>query len=234
MYSAKNKHFPMNIAAFIDHTILKQTTTLAEIDKICAEAAEYGFAAVCIPTVYTAYAAKKLKGKGVKLATVVGFPFGYTYEEVKAVEAEKALKDGANEIDMVINITALKNGDWTSLKEEAKAVASVVQEHGASLKVIIESGILSTAEIIQCCELYRQFTIQFLKTSTGFAEKGASVEAVKLMRQHLPPSINIKASGGIKDYAFAKDLIDAGATRLGCSAGVSIVKSGISNEAGSY
>lgn len=234
MYSAKNKHFPMNIAAFIDHTILKQTTTLSEVDQICEEAIEYGFAAVCLPPVYTAYASGKLHASTVKLATVVGFPLGYTYAAVKALEAEMAILNGAQEIDMVINLTALRNSDFHTLQDEVGAVSSVTKKHGAILKIIIESGILSKAEVIQCCELYSTIPVDFLKTSSGFAEKGASVEAVQLMRHHLPSSIGIKASGGIRDYAFAKALIDAGATRLGCSTGVAIVKNGLSNEAAGY
>lgn len=234
MYSAKNKHFPMNIAAFIDHTILKQTTARAEVTQVCNEAIEYHFAAVCIPPVYTSYAAERLKNTGVKLATVVGFPFGYTYGAIKAAEAEMALQNGANEIDMVINLTALKNGEIETLDEEVQAVGAVVKRYNSILKVIIESGMLSHEEIIKCCAIYSKAPVHFLKTSTGYAEKGASIAAVQLMRKHLPSDIGIKASGGIKDYAFAKELIDAGATRLGCSAGVAIVKGNLSKEAQNY
>jgi deoxyribose-phosphate aldolase len=224
----------MNISSFIDHTILKQSTILHEVDKLCDEAMEYHFAAVCIPPVYVKDAAKKLAGSTIKVATVIGFPFGYTYSSIKSAEAEKAIRQGAQEIDMVINVAALKNGDFLALETEIKEVSGVVKNGNAILKVIIESGILTSEEIITCCKIYSRFPVHFLKTSTGFAEKGASVEAVQLMRQHLPSSIQIKASGGIRDYAFAKQLVDAGATRLGCSASIAIVKNGITNDAASY
>jgi deoxyribose-phosphate aldolase len=213
----------MSIAAFIDHTILKQATTLSEVDKICSEAMEYGFATVCIPPNYVAEAAKRTIGSKVGVATVIGFPFGYTYPETKASEATEAIKQGATELDMVMNVGALKNKDYNILEQEVSAVLKVIKEKKVLLKVIIESGILTQDEIIQCCTFYKNFDINFLKTSTGYAEKGASTEAVQLMRQHLPSTIQIKASGGIKTLAFAKELIAAGATRLGCSASIAII-----------
>ena len=213
----------MSIASFIDHTILKQTTTLANIDKVCREAAEYSFATVCIPPVYVAAAGQRLKGTKVGVATVIGFPFGYTFVDIKAAEADEAIKKGATELDLVMNVGALKNGDDAYLKKEIEAVVAVAKKGGVLLKVIIESGVLTDEEIIRCCNLYKNYEVDFLKTSTGYAQKGASVAAVQLMRQHLPSSIQIKASGGIKTLAFAKELIDAGATRLGCSASVAIV-----------
>ncbi|HYH14343.1 MAG TPA: deoxyribose-phosphate aldolase [Flavisolibacter sp.] len=214
----------MSIASYIDHTILKQTTTTEDVIKVCIEAKEYQFAAVCIPPVYVKEAVKNLSGSPVKVATVIGFPFGYTYVDAKAAEAHRAVAEGVNELDMVINVTALKNRDYKLLETEVKAILDAAKSKGAALKVIIESGVLSNEEIIRCCEIYRQFDIDFLKTSTGYAEKGASVEAVQLLRAHLPSSIQIKASGGIRTYEFAKSLVDAGATRLGCSASVAIVK----------
>jgi deoxyribose-phosphate aldolase len=214
----------MTIASYIDHTILKQTTTTEDVIKVCNEAMEYQFAAVCIPPVYVQEAVKNLIGNSVKVATVIGFPFGYTYAEAKATEAKKAVADGANELDMVMNVTALKNKDYKGLEKEVKAVLDIAKANGAALKVIIESGVLTDEEIIRCCEIYRQFDIDFLKTSTGYAEKGATIEAVQLLRAHLPSSIKIKASGGIRTYEFAKSLVDAGATRLGCSASVAITK----------
>jgi deoxyribose-phosphate aldolase len=213
----------MNIAQFIDHTILKPTTSLAEIEKVCEEAAQYGFAAVCVPPYYVRDANQVLEKKKVKLATVIGFPFGYSHYKAKRKEIKEALKDGAEELDMVMNIAAFKSNDMAYLENEMEEITSIIKEKGAVLKLIIESGILTNEEIIKCCELYKHFPIDFLKTSTGYAEKGASVEAVQIMRKHLPATIQIKASGGIRTYEFAKQLIDAGATRIGCSAGVAIV-----------
>jgi deoxyribose-phosphate aldolase len=214
----------MSIAQYIDHTVLKPTTTKEEVNQVCDEAIAFGFAAVCIPPVYVQQAQKKLAGSPVKVATVIGFPFGYEHISAKVTEAEQAVKDGANELDMVMNMTAFKNGDLDTLEKEVKALLSVTEPNGIILKVIIESGILSEEEIIACCELYRKFNVDFLKTSTGYASKGATLEAVQIMRKHLPDHIQIKASGGIKTYAFAQQLIDAGATRLGCSASVAIVQ----------
>lgn len=213
----------MSIAHFIDHTILKQTTILADIDRVCEEAVQYGFAAVCIPPLYVQHAALKLRETAIKVATVIGFPFGYTYISAKTTEADQALMDGADELDTVMNVAAFKNGDYTYLENEITAILELAKKGGKGVKVIIESGILSPHEIIRCCALYKAFDINFLKTSTGYAEKGATVEAVQLMRRHLPSYIGIKASGGIKDYSFAADLLNAGATRLGCSAGVAII-----------
>jgi deoxyribose-phosphate aldolase len=214
----------MSIASYIDHTILKQTTTSEDVIKVCKEASEYSFAAVCVPPVYVQEAVKQLSGSTVKVATVIGFPFGYTYTEAKAEEARRAVNEGANELDMVMNVTALKNKGYHLLEAEVKAILAISRANSATLKIIIESGVLTDDEIIRCCEIYRQFDIDFLKTSTGYAEKGATIEAVQLLRAHLPSSIQIKASGGIRTYEFAKSLVDAGATRLGCSASVAIAK----------
>jgi len=213
----------MSLAQFIDHTILKPVTTAEEVERICSEAIQYTFAAVCVPPVYVKQAVHLLSDKKVGVATVIGFPFGYSYLSAKKDEVHKAIEQGADELDMVINLTALKNGQTAYLEKEAEAISAITHKEGKTLKLIIESGILSDEEIIKCCEIYRQLPVQFLKTSTGYAERGATVEAVQLMRQHLPETIQIKASGGIKTYAFAKQLVDAGATRLGCSASVAIV-----------
>lgn len=230
----KIKYFQMNIASFIDHTVLKQDTRLEDVEKLIAEASENSFAAVCVPPSYVAIAAQKLKNTPVKVATVVGFPFGYTYGAVKAAEAKQALENGAQEIDMVINIGALKNKQYAVLEEEVELVLKEVRKAGALLKVIIESGILTDDEILKCCEIYTHYKVDFLKTSTGFAEKGASVHAVELLRKNLPASIQIKASGGIRDYHFAAELVRAGATRLGCSAGIAIVKGGSGQSIAGY
>lgn len=211
----------MQVAPFIDHTILKPSTTLSDIEKLCREAADFGFAAVCIPPYFLSQASRLMQHSKVKLATVIGFPFGYQHFSAKVAEVTEALKDKANEIDMVMHIAAFKNGDLEYLKEEIRAITEVTQNR-AVLKVIIESGLLTNNEIVQCCNLYQEFPVDFLKTSTGYAEKGASIEAVQIMRANLPSSMQVKASGGIKTYEFARELLEAGATRLGCSASVAI------------
>lgn len=214
----------MNIAAFIDHTVLKSTTSVKDLDTICRDAIEHHFAAVCIPPVYVQLAANNLNGSEVKVATVIGFPFGYTYINAKQEEVKQAISDGADELDMVINLVALKNQDYSYLENEVGAVLEIAKKHKITLKIIIESGILTDQEIIKCCEIYGAFGVDFLKTSTGYAERGASLKAVQLMRANLPSHIQIKASGGIKSFDFARQLLEAGATRLGCSASVAIVK----------
>ena len=213
----------MSLARFIDHTILKNTTTIADIDKICREAIEFSFAAVCVPPYFVQDAKKLVENSEVKLATVIGFPFGYHHYKTKVEEARIAIEEGADELDMVMNLGAFKSNDLAYVETEIEQISSLATGKGKTLKVIIESGVLSEDEIIKCCELYKHFPVQFLKTSTGYADKGASVEAVRLMREHLPERIQIKASGGIRTSEFARQLVDAGATRLGCSASIAIV-----------
>lgn len=214
----------MKIASYIDHTVLKSTTSIADIEKLCLEAAEYHFAAVCVPPPFVKRAKVLLDPTDIKVATVTGFPFGYSATEAKVAETVLAIVDGADELDMVINLIALRMGDWAFLNREVQLATEVVHNKGKIIKIIIESGILTNEEIIQCCELFGPLGIDFMKTSTGYAEKGASLEAVTLMRKHLPANVKIKASGGIKTCAFAEELIKAGADRLGCSASVQIVK----------
>ena len=214
----------MKLNQYIDHTILKPTTLISDIKKLCAEAIQYQFAAVCIPPNFVKQAKTLLKDSAVKVATVIGFPFGYSAVEAKIAEILLAMVDGADELDVVINISAIKNNDWVYLANEINHIMPIIRSKDKVIKIIIESGILTDEEIIKCCEIYGLAGIDYLKTSTGYAEKGATVEAVKLFRLHLPDNIQIKASGGIRDYVFAKHLIDAGATRLGCSAGVAIVQ----------
>jgi len=212
---------PLN--KYIDHTILKPTCLVADIEKLCAEAKQYDFAAVCVPPNFVKLAKEKLAGSTVQVATVIGFPFGYSATEAKIAEIILAMVDGADELDVVANISAIKNGDWSAIADEINHIMPIIRSKGKVVKIIIESGVLSDDEIIKCCDIYGIAGIDYLKTSTGYAEKGASVEAVKLFRKHLPDQVQIKASGGIRDYATAKLMIDAGATRIGCSAGVAIV-----------
>ena len=223
----------MKVNQFIDHTILKPTTLISDIEKLCAEAIEYQFAAVCVPPNFIKKSKELTTSSSVKVATVIGFPFGYSAVEAKLAEIVLALVDGVDELDIVINISAIKNNDWEYLANEINHLLPVIKQHNKTVKIIIESGILTDDEIIKCCQLYGAAGIDYLKTSTGYAEKGASVHAVELFRKNLPPDVQIKASGGIRDYAFAKQLVEAGATRLGCSAGVAIVK-GENAGAGNY
>jgi deoxyribose-phosphate aldolase len=222
----------MDIAKYIDHTILKQTTLISDIEKLCTEAKQYGFAAVCVPPNFVKKAKELTEGSDVKVATVIGFPFGYSAVESKIAEILLAIVDGADELDMVINISAIKNNDWLYLADEINHIMPIIRSKNKVIKVIIESGILTDEEIIKCCDIYGLAGIDYLKTSTGYAEKGASVAAVKLFRLHLPENVQIKASGGIRDYTFAKELVDAGATRLGCSAGVAIVQGAPAGDGG--
>ena len=211
------------VASYIDHTLLKPVCTSEDIDKICLEAIDNRFAAVCIPPFVVKQAVQALKGTVVKTATVIGFPMGYSSLDSKITESQNAISDEADELDVVINLIALKNGDWSYLEKEMKALVSLIHEEGKIIKVIVESGILSRNELIQCCNIYGKMNIDFMKTSTGYAEKGASVSDVTLMREKLPPHIKIKASGGIRHFNFAEELIEAGASRIGCSASLQIV-----------
>jgi deoxyribose-phosphate aldolase len=218
----------MGIASYIDHTLLKPVATYIEIKKICEEANSYGFAAVCIPPPMIKPAKDYLGDSGVKLATVIGFPFGYSVTRSKMAEMQDAIDSQADEMDIVINLIHLKNGKWSVLETEMQLLCGLAHANHKIVKVIIETGMLSDEEIRHCCELYAGLKVDFLKTSTGYTETGATIEAVKLMHNSLPASVQIKASGGIRTYAFARQLIDAGATRLGCSASVAIVKGALS------
>ncbi|MES2649475.1 MAG: deoxyribose-phosphate aldolase [Bacteroidota bacterium] len=211
------------IAAAIDHTQLKPGTLMADINKLCSEAISYGFAAVCVPPLFVKQAAALLKDQSVKVATVIGFPFGYSAVEAKLAETVLAIVDGADELDIVVNYTAIKNTDWVFAANEINHLMPVIKNSNKMVKVIIESGNLTNEEIIKCCELYAAAGVDFVKTSTGYAETGATLEAVTLMRKSLPSYVQIKASGGIRTALFASQLLDAGATRIGCSSGVAIV-----------
>ena len=214
----------MNIAPYIEHTLLKPTATWPEIENLCKEAMEYGFAAVCVPPLYVKRATELLTNSKVKTATVIGFPFGYSAIEAKVAEIVLAIVDGADELDMVVNISAIKNEDWTFIANEINTIMPLVRNKNKVIKVIIESGVLTDDEIIKCCDIYGAAGVDYVKTSTGYAEKGASIHAVQLIRTHLSDAVKIKASGGIRSYSFAKELINAGANRLGCSGSIKIVE----------
>lgn len=212
-----------HISSYIDHTILKPVCLFAEIDRLCSEAVQYEFAAVCVPPYTVKRAAGKTIGKKVKTATVIGFPMGYSSMQSKLAEIKLAMEEGADELDVVINLIALKNGQWDYLEKEMQELVKAIHQKEKVIKVIVESGLLTTEEIIHCCGLYGGMGIDYMKTSTGYAEKGASVADVQLMRRELPERVQIKASGGIRTYAFAKELIAAGATRIGCSGSLALV-----------
>lgn len=213
----------MQLNAFIDHTLLKPTTTIAGIEQLCSEAIKYQFAAVCVPPPFIKLAKQLTQHTPVKVATVIGFPFGYSAIEAKIAEAVLAMVDGADELDVVANILAIKNADWAFIASEINHLIQLIIQKQKVVKVIVESGVLTQDELIKCCDLYGAAGIHFMKTSTGYAEIGATVQAVQTMRAHLPAAVQIKASGGIKTPEFAAELIQAGATRLGTSAGVQLV-----------
>jgi len=210
------------IARYIDHTLLKQNTTAAQIHQLCADALKNRFAAVCVPPNYVELAKDKLETGGIKIATVIGFPLGYSHTEAKATEIELAIGSGADELDMVMNMGDLLNGNSEFIFNELSYCTQICHERDAIIKVIIESGILTNEQIIMACQICADAGVDFVKTSTGFAEQGATIEAVQLMRKHLPQSIAIKASGGIKTYEQAVAFINAGASRIGTSSGVEI------------
>jgi len=213
----------MNIDSMIDHTLLKPDATKKMIDKLCKEAKEYGFAAVCVNPYYVSRAKELLKDTNIKVATVIGFPLGANTKEVKAFETEDAIKNGADEVDMVINIGALKSEEYDVVIDDIKSVVKAANGK-AIVKVIIETCLLTKEEKIIACKLAKEAGADYVKTSTGFSIGGATVEDVKLMKEIVGDSLKIKASGGIRDYETAKAMIDAGASRIGASASIKIVE----------
>jgi deoxyribose-phosphate aldolase len=212
-----------NIASMIDHTLLKPEATEDMVRSLCSEAKEYGFAAVCVNPFYVSLAKEVLKDSEVKIATVIGFPLGANSKDVKSYETIKAIEDGANEVDMVINIGALKNKEYDVVRNDIKAVVDATKNK-AIVKVIIETCLLNQEEKIKACELAMEAGADFVKTSTGFSTGGATLEDVKLMKTVVGNNLQIKASGGIRDYETALAMIEAGASRIGASASVKIVK----------
>lgn len=206
-----------------DHTILKADATRKDVKRVCDEAMAYSFCSVCVNSYYVPYVANLLHGSDVKICSVVGFPLGAMSTRAKALEAKIAVMDGADEIDMVINVGALKDRDYSVVLEDIKAVKEACGEN--VLKVIIETCLLTDDEKVKACELAKEAGADFVKTSTGFSTAGANVEDVRLMRETVGPDMGVKASGGIHDKEFAKELVDAGANRLGTSATIEIVES---------
>ena len=209
------------IAAMIDHTLLKPEATPAQVERLCAEAAEYHFASVCVNPVYIPLAARLLKGTGVKVCCVVGFPLGAIAPEQKAAEAASCAAMGAEELDMVIHIGAAKAGDWALVQRDIEGVVKAAA--GRTVKVIIETCLLTDEEKVKACEAAKAAGAHFVKTSTGFSTGGATTHDIALMRKTVGPEMGVKASGGIRDYATAMAMIEAGANRIGASAGIEIV-----------
>lgn len=212
-----------NMAKYIDHTILNADATEKDIQRICIEAKEYNFKTVCINPGWVDYAAHLLKGTDVGITTVIGFPLGANTSEIKAAEAKQAVEKGVSDVDMVINIGALKNEDYPTVLNDIKAVVNAV-DGKAIVKVIIETSLLNKTEKIRACELAKQAGADFVKTSTGFSTGGATIDDVKLMRATVGPKMGVKASGGVRSYEDAVAMIEAGATRIGASSGIAIVQ----------
>ncbi len=211
----------MNIASMIDHTALKPETTKAQIEKLCSEAIEFGFASVCVNPSYVSLCSQLLKDSKIKVCTVIGFPLGATTTAVKAYEASEAIQNGAREVDMVINVGAVKSGDLDYVKKDIEAVVQAAKGK-ALVKVILETCLLTDEEKKVCCRICKEAGADFVKTSTGFSTGGATVEDIRLMREIVKPNLGVKASGGIRDYETAKAMVDAGASRIGASASVAI------------
>lgn len=209
---------------YIDHTILKAETTEADVKKLCAEAREYDFYAVCINSSYVPIAKKALEGSEVRIASVIGFPLGAAHTAAKVAETEIAVSEGAGEIDMVIHVGALKEGRYDYILTDIKAVTDAAGKGGAIVKVILETCLLTDDEIIKACRLSREAGAAFVKTSTGFSTAGATAHHVKLMKATVGDALQVKASGGIRDRAKAMEMIMAGADRIGASASVAICK----------
>lgn len=212
----------MELNSYIDHTNLNNCATLKDIEKLCNEAMQYHFASVCVHPYYVPLASKLLKGSNVAVCTVIGFPQGMNTKEVKVFEAINAVENGADEIDMVINIAALKNKDYDYVKEEIEEIRDSID--GKVLKVIIETCLLDKEEIIKMTEICNETFVNFIKTSTGFSKYGARVEDVELINKHKNEVLEIKASGGIRTLEDAEAMINAGATRIGASKGVEIMQ----------
>lgn len=214
----------LNIAATLDHTLLRPDCTEAQISQLCQEARQHSFASACVPPCYVPVAARELNGSGVAVCTVIGFPLGYNSPRVKFREAEIALAEGATELDLVLNVSALKSGQLEAVKAEVEDIADLCDVHDALLKVIIETALLTEEEMETAARLCAEAGANFVKTSTGFASRGALVADVELLRRVLPASVRIKASGGIRTREQALAMLAAGADRLGTSNSLVIIQ----------
>ncbi|WP_353894404.1 deoxyribose-phosphate aldolase [Proteinivorax hydrogeniformans] len=215
-------NFDQKLASMIDHTLLKAQSTKEQVTKLCKEAKEYNFATVCVNPSYIEQAKKELKGTNVGITTVIGFPLGASTSETKAFETKDAIAKGATEIDMVLNVGQMKSQNYDYVQEDIKAVVQAA--NGVTVKVILETCYLTDEEIVKACEFSVQANANFVKTSTGFGTGGATKEHIKLMRDTVGPEIGVKASGGVRDQKTAKEMVDSGATRIGASSSIDIVK----------
>jgi len=222
-YNGSGADVPTDLAGFIDHTLLRADASAAEVDQMCDEAIRFSFASVCVNPAWVRRVAENLRGTDVLTCSVVGFPLGAHTPEIKAMEARRALREGAREIDMVVNIGAIKSGDWITVEKDIAGVADACREAGAVCKVIIEAAMLEDEEKVLVSRIARKAKAHYVKTSTGFGPGGATVYDVALMREAVGPEMGVKASGGIKTAQDAKDMIAAGATRIGASAGIEIL-----------
>ncbi|MGB9178528.1 MAG: deoxyribose-phosphate aldolase [Pyrinomonadaceae bacterium] len=220
-------------ASLIDHTLLKPEATEDDIKRLCEEAARFHFASVCVNPTWVKASACHLKGTGVPVCTVIGFPLGATLPDVKAYEARRAIFDGAREVDMVINIGALKSGDDCAVEHDIRSVVEVAHEVGVTCKVIIETALLTDEEKVRACLAAKNAGADFVKTSTGFAKGGATVSDIALMRQVVGSELGVKASGGVKGLEDARKMVEAGATRIGASVGVKIAQEAAGNKTAS-
>lgn len=214
----------MNIASCIDHSFLSPIATVAEIEKTCIEAREYGFRAVCVPPLFVSKVKGFLEGSNVRLATVTGFPFGYSAVEAKLAETVLAIVDGADEIDMVINIAALKNADWQYLAKEVNSIFPVIKSKGKAMKLILETAFLNETEIMTCCDIFGAAGVDWIKTSTGCRQEVVKAETIGLLRKHLADAVRINAGIAEMNYAEARKLLDAGASVVSPINSIQIVK----------
>ena len=226
--------FDVSIARMIDHTLLKPEATRQQVEELCSEAKQYSFASVCINPGYVKLCAKLLRDTTVKVCTVIGFPLGATSTETKAFETERAIRDGAREVDMVINVGMLKSGEYDYVEKDIAAVTGTAHKFDVLAKVIIETGLLTDEEKVKACLLAKKARADFVKTSTGFAKGGATVGDIALMRRVVGPELGVKASGGVRTLEQAKALIESGADRIGASASVKIVTGETSPAATTY
>jgi deoxyribose-phosphate aldolase len=213
----------MLINPYIVHTNLQATASATEIKQLCEEAKQHNFYCVCVPPMYVKKAKLWLEGSNIRVSTAIGYPMGFSAIEAKVAEAVLAIIDGADTIEMVINLCALKSNDWQYLANELNNILSVVKNNQKQLTIVLESGALTQDEIIKCCDLYGIAGIDCMKTSTEIAPVGASADAIKLIRKHLTNTIKIEASGGIKNYIFAKTLIESGADKIATCFGIQII-----------
>ena len=223
-YHGDASSVPLDLAKYIDHTLLRPDAGAADIDELCAEAEEFGFASVCVNPTWVARCARNLRASDVKVCSVIGFPLGASTPQIKAMETRQALRDGAREVDMVLNVGALRSGDHQLVRTDIEKVVDSAHEAGAIVKVILETVLLTDEEKVIASALAKAAKADFVKTSTGFGGGGATVFDVALMRETVGPEMGVKASGGVRTAEDAQDMIAAGATRIGASAGVQILR----------